>query len=258
MASAGRVLLISKGAWVSGTSYSPMDFVYYGGNSYVCKASVSGSTTPDSDTTHWQVMASGFDADLITQTITNDATKIASDAAVYTETQKLESNFAVIQASNVATQAFAIGDYLTYQGDLYKVTSAIANGGTITPGTNCTKTNVGTQLDLLNDSLNSATAPSKYTATAGTSVTINQQNVYKIGRVVLLTFDVTTSETLASNSNILTDVPGAIATTEFFASNPSTGETHTFYVTSAGLVRTSGSLSAGTWIANASYVSYSN
>jgi len=153
MASAGRVLLISKGAWVSDTSYDPMDFVYDGGNSYVCKASVSGSTAPSSDTTHWQLMASGFDATLITQTITNDADKIASDAAVYTECQKLESNFAVIQASNVATQAFAIGDYLTYQGELHKVTSAIANGGTITPGTNCTKTNVGTQLDALNDSL---------------------------------------------------------------------------------------------------------
>lgn len=169
MASAGRVLLISKGAWVSGTSYDPMDFVYYGGNSYVCKASVSGSTTPDSDTTHWQLMASGFDFDLVTQTITNDADKIASDAAVYTETQKLESNFAVIQASNVATQAFAIGDYLTYQGELYKVTSAIANGGTVTPGTNCTKTDVGTQLDALNDSLNGLIEIETYEGTTDAS-----------------------------------------------------------------------------------------
>lgn len=183
MASAGRVLLISKGAWVSGTSYSPMDFVYYGGNSYVCKASVSGSTVPSSDTTHWQLMASGFDAMLITQTITNDADKIASDAAVYTECQKLESNFAVIQASNVATQAFAIGDYLTYQGELYKVTSAIANGGTITPGTNCSKTNVGTQLDALNDYLTNLIvykAYSKtYSLTAGSGLNIygNDLNV---------------------------------------------------------------------------------
>ena len=46
MASAGRVLLISKGTWASGSSYKPMDFVYYGGNSYLCKAAVSGSTDP--------------------------------------------------------------------------------------------------------------------------------------------------------------------------------------------------------------------
>ena len=116
MASAGRVLLISKGAWVSGTSYSPMDFVYYGGNSYVCKSSVSGSTDPASDTTHWQLMASGFDSDLITQSIVNNSAKVPSDAAVYAEMVNLESNFGKRETSNTASQNYSKGDYIVLGG----------------------------------------------------------------------------------------------------------------------------------------------
>lgn len=239
MASAGRVLLISKGAWVSGTPYDPMDFVYYGGNSYVCKVSVSGSTTPDSDTTHWQVMASGFDPDLITQTITNDATKIASDAAVYTECQKLESNFAVIQTSNVASQAFSAGDYLTLEGGLYKVTSNIANGGTLTPGTNITSTSVGTQLDALNDSLagkadgsvannltttasgyvldarqgkalNDSLTPTNQASATSFSVGLYGGYIYKIGRIGFISYLSDSTSWTAGTAKTLFTLPNAM------------------------------------------------
>lgn len=60
-ASAGRVLLIPRGEWSSSATYDPLDFVSKDGNSYVCKITVSGSTTPESDTTHWQLLAEGFD-----------------------------------------------------------------------------------------------------------------------------------------------------------------------------------------------------
>ena len=41
------------------------------------------------------------------------------------------SNLATVEGTTTASQAYAIGDYLVYGGQLYKVTAAIASGGTI-------------------------------------------------------------------------------------------------------------------------------
>ena len=46
----------------------------------------------------------------------------------------------------VATSSHAVNTYLTMQGKLYKVTSAIAVGETITPNTNVTETTVMAEL----------------------------------------------------------------------------------------------------------------
>ena len=42
-----------KGAWTSGTSYIAGDIVHYNNNVYIAQNAVSGSTTPDNDTTNW-------------------------------------------------------------------------------------------------------------------------------------------------------------------------------------------------------------
>ena len=44
--------------------------------------------------------------------------------------------------SNIASTNYAIGSFFIHAGKLYKATSAIASGETITPGTNCTQTTV--------------------------------------------------------------------------------------------------------------------
>lgn len=67
---------------------------------------------------------------------------------------KLAGDIATVQTSNTATRNFAVGEYIVYNGIMYKVTTAIASGGTLTPGTNLTATNAGAQLKSLNDSLN--------------------------------------------------------------------------------------------------------
>jgi hypothetical protein len=46
-----------RSGWVSGTSYSTYDMVSYGGASYVCILAISGTTSPDSDGTHWSLVA---------------------------------------------------------------------------------------------------------------------------------------------------------------------------------------------------------
>lgn len=65
-------------------------------------------------------------------------------------------NTATIQTTNVATKNFVVGEYLTYNGILYEVTSAIASGGTITPGSNCTQTNTGAELKEIKESLSNS------------------------------------------------------------------------------------------------------
>lgn len=84
MASAGRVLPIHKGTWVSGNgAYVPMDSVYHEGSTYICKDAVTDSVTPpDQDTAHWQIQAKGFSVPIV-QTVTEDADKVPSSKAVF-------------------------------------------------------------------------------------------------------------------------------------------------------------------------------
>ena len=70
--------------------------------------------------------------------------------------KKLEGlpwNFATLiaptESTTTATQPYAVGSYLILNNTLYKVTSAIANGGTITPGTNVTATTIMAELAAL-------------------------------------------------------------------------------------------------------------
>lgn len=65
---------------------------------------------------------------------------------------KHAGDIATVSASPT-TQNFTAGEYLINNDQLYKVTSNISSGGTITPGTNVSSTSVGEQLKTLNDSL---------------------------------------------------------------------------------------------------------
>jgi len=62
----------------------------------------------------------------------------------------LPSNFSTLIAptekTTTASQNYAVGSYLILNNQLYKVTSAISSGATITPGTNCTATTIMAEL----------------------------------------------------------------------------------------------------------------
>ena len=53
-------------------------------------------------------------------------------------------------AASVSTHAYAIGDYFIYNDVLYKATAAIAIGATIVPNTNCSATNVTSEIKVIN------------------------------------------------------------------------------------------------------------
>lgn len=79
-------------------------------------------------------------------------TKAYIDNAIAESQQATRSLIAGIETTTTATKNYSIGDLLIVGDALYKVTSAIANGGTITPGTNVTATTVAEQLILLANS----------------------------------------------------------------------------------------------------------
>lgn len=58
--------------------------------------------------------------------------------ALDTVASKAGGNMATIESGTTASKAYAVGDYMVRNGQLYKVTAAIASGGTITVGTNIT------------------------------------------------------------------------------------------------------------------------
>lgn len=81
----------------------------------------------------------------------HNANSDAIDAALAAKPDS--SNLATVESTNKASRAYTVGEYLVYNGLLYRVSAAIASGGTLTPGTNLTATTTGAQLKSLNDSL---------------------------------------------------------------------------------------------------------
>lgn len=68
-------------------------------------------------------------------------------------TKSDNSNLATIESGTTASQAYTVGDYLVYNGQLCKVISAIAQGDTLTVGTNIEVTTSGGELTRLNSNL---------------------------------------------------------------------------------------------------------
>jgi hypothetical protein len=60
--------------------------------------------------------------------------------------EDLPSDFSTLIAPTekgfTATRAYSVNQFLIVKNQLYKVTASIANGGTITPGTNVTATTI--------------------------------------------------------------------------------------------------------------------
>lgn len=88
----------------------------------------------------------------------HNANSDAIDAALAAKPDS--SNLATVESTNKASRAYTVGEYLVYNGLLYRVSAAIASGGTLTPGTNLTATTTGAQLKSLNDSLTTVSSRS--------------------------------------------------------------------------------------------------
>lgn len=63
------------------------------------------------------------------------------------------STLATVESTSTASQAYAVGDYLVLNGQLYEVTAAVASGETLVVGTNISARTVGEELTALNNGL---------------------------------------------------------------------------------------------------------
>lgn len=72
------------------------------------------------------------------------------------------ASIAPIEATSTASQPYTIGKRLVYGGRLYKVTQAIAQGGTLTPGTNIITDTVDDELSAINTHLTANNNPFRF------------------------------------------------------------------------------------------------
>ena len=133
MFSAGRVLLMPKGAYNPLTTYEMLDIVSYNGSSYIAKGTTTGNLP--TDTTYWQLSAYGGQA------------------------ANIAGNFAELESSSVATAIHYVDDiFVDENSQLMKATQTINIGDTIDENVNCTPTTVEALISYLSsyvDSLDS-------------------------------------------------------------------------------------------------------
>ena len=72
-------------------------------------------------------------------------------AAVRDAVETMMGTYATVEETTTASRAYKVGEHLILNNNLYRVTTAIASGGTITPNTNCVQTTVGDE--IANDTL---------------------------------------------------------------------------------------------------------
>lgn len=137
------------------------------------KSLLKGTVSFVYDGTQWHLIGGGAtvsDADHL-------MCKDGSGNIINTQTmlQNILGDIGTIQQSNVASKAYAVGDYLVLNGYFYKVTTAIAQGGTITPGTNVVATNVGAEVNQINSKLKTVTSNNDFITDKISNITILTQ-----------------------------------------------------------------------------------
>ncbi len=156
-----------------------------------------------------------------------------------------ESDIATISTSPT-TRAFNAGEFLVYEGQLYRVTTNIANGGTLTVGTNITSTSVGSELTTL--------APKTLTYGKNSHVDDTRVLFSVVGKIVFLSFAITTDTSISSGTNLLVAQSGySTSQIQDIPIMATTGTGYRVYVNGRNIV-TNGALPAGTYTCNATYI----
>ncbi len=89
------------------------------------------------------------------------------------------TNIAPVEMSSTSANAYAVGDMLIYNGQLYEATSAIAVGNTLTVGTNIQASKVSAKFKEISSSLSEMGSEVIIAATAtSTTVTLSGYNHY--------------------------------------------------------------------------------
>ena len=236
-----------KGQYNSATAYVQNDLVHYGGNIWRCLIDDTTGITP-SESANWTIfiseptnMTEAIIAPLETspasaahaagdQLIYNDVlykvtaaiaigdsltvgTNIATARKIVYQISATESMIAHIEYSTTASQAYAVGDYLLYDWTLYKVTTAITQGGTITisgGSANVSATTIGAEISSLNSHIANLQTDIASPSLSGTNNTGSPLSVgrflYNNGTLRRVTQEIANGASITnSNSAVVSD-----------------------------------------------------
>ena len=115
-------------------------------------------------------------------------------------TGKLDTqDVATVEATSTASKAYAVGEYLIFNGRLHKATDDIDLGDTLTVGTNIALAKIGDELDNKVDNQEIATIET--TSTASKAYTAGEYLIYG-GSLCKVTADIDLGDALAIGTNI--------------------------------------------------------
>lgn len=157
-------------------------------------------------------------------------------------------NLATIESSP-ATAAHAVGEYIVLNGQLYKVTAAIAAGQTLTVGTNIAATTIAGAFGTVSEA----------SPTVGTNITNIGTFVRKVGKVVVFSGIARATADLAGNGTTVFTIPIEYApsigvTAACYATYNNTAGMYNFFLQTDGVFRTN----IGSGIVNANTAIYIN
>ena len=142
------------------------------------------------------------------------------------------ASLATIEPTSSASKAYAAGDYLVYNGQLYKVTGTISPGETLTPG--------GNIQTVTNGGFNDLNALTTYRETDFTNVnsnlTFGDSTVIIKNKIAVCSIAIRVSNDVAGYANLFTlPVAPAIESNILYVDLAS--RAIPFYVRSDGIVR---------------------
>lgn len=176
------------------------------------------------------------------------AAQDAIDAAQDDDIEALAGSLATTETSP-ATAAHAVGDYIVLNGQLYKVTAAIAAGQTLTPGTNISAITMSGEFGTV----------SQATPVVGENITNVGTLVKKVGKVVVFSGIARALVNLAGNGTTIFTIPAEYApssgvTTACYAVYNGNPGMYNFFLQENGVFRTN----IGGGIVNADTAIYIN
>ncbi len=122
-----------------GTSVARLSYTFNVQVGQASSVTVSIVTATSADQISYDPTTSGLNSTNVKDAIDELASSSGSNTLIATE-----------EESTTASKAYVVGEYLIYDGDLYRVIEDIALSGTITVGTNVEQTTVGDEFELIN------------------------------------------------------------------------------------------------------------
>lgn len=145
----GRVGLVLKGEWDSATAYTALDVVSHDGNAWAAKQNSTNVEPTTGNSDFWQLFSNNANLVATVQGYKEDAASSAAAAAA--SAQYGEDAFNAIAHTFSTSTAYTAGQYVWYEGELYRFNAAHPAGAWI--GTDASRYTATDELPLIQANL---------------------------------------------------------------------------------------------------------